>query len=699
MTLEGGTLSGQIEELERWIDQAADGLLTFYVSGKAGFRRSTLAISTTTSATTSARALFAVAEYVRFLQERSASGDDDRLKLARAIVIESASNWVVGLADPLRRAKIRGSSDNRQNRFTDSHLLMALALLPRLSQTVDEKMDPKPTRAAGRLLQRELLRHLAKYKGGKIHDSDPVTHDFITLHAVRAIDAYTESTRRSPTREWESVLQALRPRLERDALAGLGYHSAHVYSEFDPAEVLFTAALLERCGSPNWRNLLGRALEILVHDQTGDGAWVGSRVVAYEKRGLLHVASYEIGLTLSFIAASAITRGDETIIECILPALERVFELVQGAYRVYGDVRGWANDRTRWPELLEGWATAIVLTFLLRYRDVLLSVRQSRVLRHYRSRPPALVPTPAAWPDLHHTLKVPQPASATALAGISDPSPRGELTRALRDQVLTPIMRDAAERPVKAGLILHGTPGTRKTTMVKELAAALDWPMVTLSPPDFLGEGGLDGFESAAARVFTDLGHLRRVVILFDECEDFFRPRPTKKKQVLAAGEGSAAETQPGSATEAAPAVVPEAHPGSVPETRTIGAFITAGMLPRLQDLRDARWSVFVLATNVGLDELDSAAIRPGRFDFAQDIGHPGPPALRRYIQNHREPLTPAQRQLLNNVVTSIGQTMPFRAVDIAAAALTKKLVAEHPASVKVLIVTEADREIPEQLY
>jgi len=245
-------------------------------------------------------------------------------------------------------------------------------------------------------------------------------------------------------------------------------------------------------------------------------------------------------------------------------------------------------------------------------------------------------------------------------------------------------MTDTAERPVKAGLILHGTPGTRKTSMVKELAAALGWPMLTLSPPDFLGDGGLDGFESAAARVFTDLSYLRRVVILFDECEDFFRPRPA----------GRSATPVPKSAASAS-----SAPSGSVPETRTIGAFITAGMLPRLQDLRDARWTLFVLATNVGLGELDSAAIRPGRFDFAQDIGNPGPAAQRRYIKTHRQHLTKRQRQLLDDVVKGIDEEMPFRAIDVAAAALVQKQVSEAPQVIRALIRKEAKRDEPEGLY
>jgi SpoVK/Ycf46/Vps4 family AAA+-type ATPase len=100
-----------------------------------------------------------------------------------------------------------------------------------------------------------------------------------------------------------------------------------------------------------------------------------------------------------------------------------------------------------------------------------------------------------------------------------------------------------------------------------------------LSPPDFLHNGGIEGFEALADSVFDDLLRLRRVVVLFDESEGFFKTR--KSNEPL--------------------------------ESRTTGAFITSGMLPRLQALHDNRWIVFVLATNSPLDELDEAVRRPGR--------------------------------------------------------------------------------------
>ncbi len=724
-------LDVEIQRLELFIDRAADSLLTFYDAANAGFLRSTLTVSDKASATSSARSVFALAEYVRFLQERAAGTDGALLERMSGALRSSFAAWVTGLADPQRQQQIRSASENDRNHFTDSHLLLALSMTQRLASVSRQGRDVPSVsppgcdvasvHQAGRDLQQGLITHLDTNKGGKIHNTDRPTHDFITLHALRAVDAFAtvDEQQASVAPHIRELIDKLGPRVEHDVLACLGYHSAGVEAEFDPAELLFTAALLERCRTPSWEKLLHRAVEVVVDDQTEDGAWVGSRVVAYDKRGLLHVASYEVGLTLTFLAASAIRRGDHELLERVLPSLQRVCGLAHASFQSVGDFRGWANDRTKWPGLIEGWATAIVLTLLLRYREVLLDCRQERVLGNYRCEYPEPTGNQLAWPDLQRTLRIPGPAEGTILGKVSDPSPNGELVAALRGKIVDPILKDPAERPEKAGLILYGTPGTRKTTMVTQIAKALRWPMITLSPPDFLSDGGLEGFEAAAARVFTDLKRLKRVVILFDECEDFFRPRPgapgddgSDSGKERDSGDTPSSEAKKQTNAESAP---PERAPQAVsasredtsqsaaPDTRTIGAFITAGMLPRLQDLRDARWNVFVLATNVRLEELDSAAIRPGRFDFAQDVVNPTVAAQVRYVEKlhpkrHRK-LEPEETELLVEAVEAVDRSMPFRAIDDVAEALVQGEVAADAGEVTKLIACERRRKKPPPLY
>ncbi|MGH9718788.1 MAG: AAA family ATPase [Bryobacteraceae bacterium] len=91
----------------------------------------------------------------------------------------------------------------------------------------------------------------------------------------------------------------------------------------------------------------------------------------------------------------------------------------------------------------------------------------------------------------------------------------------------------------------------------------------------------LTAIDKASARIFNDLLELRKVVVLFDECDEMFRSR-------------------------------------SDPNRQDIGMlrFIVPGMLPKLQRLKKhgERHGVIVVATNY-YERLDSAIIRPGRID------------------------------------------------------------------------------------
>jgi hypothetical protein len=162
-------------------------------------------------------------------------------------------------------------------------------------------------------------------------------------------------------------------------------------------------------------------------------------------------------------------------------------------------------------------------------------------------------------------------------AGISDPTDSGKVAVDLVNTFVAPVLASPIARPRAnaVSLLLPGPPGSRKTSLVRNIAAACGWPLLTVSPPTFLMEG-LNGFERRAAEVLTDLNHFRCVVISFDECEELSRDRQS--------GGGASS-------------------PQAAPATRTAGAFITAGMLPRLQALHDNTWVLFFLATNARVED------------------------------------------------------------------------------------------------
>lgn len=144
------------------------------------------------------------------------------------------------------------------------------------------------------------------------------------------------------------------------------------------------------------------------------------------------------------------------------------------------------------------------------------------------------------------------------------------------------------EREPTFSLVLHGPPGTGKTTLVESLAKTCDVPLVEVTPSDIV-VGGAEKMEARARAVFAALSLLTRAVILFDE----FDPVILKRKPE---------ETNP-----------------------SVFSFLTPGMLPKLKTLHDRaekRSVAYVLVTNL-IAKLDEAAIRQGRFDLRMGIYPP----------------------------------------------------------------------------
>jgi hypothetical protein len=596
-------VDARLAELDQLIVKAGDGLLSFWDGDRGNFIRETSPQADGLPAlgrTSTNRSLAALIDLLRYLEEEG-KGTSDLAKQAIDKVALLSDGYLNDLIE--KPDSVRPSLVNGVNMFTDAHLILAVAMVDAWyersslapSSTVMSRGNDRRNqiRAQARAIAAEDRTQLLKDLGGRVHPKDSV-HDFVTLHAVRGVDATRR--RRGRRSVWADELIT---RVESSVLAQLGCHSAGAWSQFDPGELAFSATLLDGLSAATTETIVARAIDVVADMQTIDGAWPTSRIVSYAGERLLHVASVEIALALVNMQLNQCARGAMSAAPIVMQSLDRTLGLIRSTHSRVGNVHGWANDRTRWSDVAESWVTAIVVAFLIRFRDLLLQYRQTRVLGSYEGVRMSGDLRESAWADLAIVLTSPPRASTPS---ISDPTESGKLAVALRDSFIKPAVTQLAQRPEACSMIVPGPPGSRKTTMVESLADALGWPMLTLTPPDFLVDG-LDGFERNAARIFQDLMRLRRVVILFDESEDFFKRRDESGK-------------------------------GAPSAVRTLGAFITAGMLPRLQALRANGWCLFVLATNVKLIELDPAAVRRGRFDYQIDMTYPTIAAQHRYLSS-----------------------------------------------------------------
>jgi hypothetical protein len=181
-------------------------------------------------------------------------------------------------------------------------------------------------------------------------------------------------------------------------------------------------------------------------------------------------------------------------------------------------------------------------------------------------------------------------------------------------------------------VVLHGPPGTGKTTLLEALAASCEVPLIELTPSDIVIRGE-DSIERRTRAVFKALSLLTHVVIMLDEFDPVLWRRDPD-------------DTSP----------------------RSVFSFLTPGMLPKLKELhRQARRRrvCYGLITNL-VGGLEPAAIREGRFDCRLGVYPPDPLSragrflseLRAY--KGRPDLAPGeQKRALQVIVRTAGASMP----------------------------------------
>jgi hypothetical protein len=306
------------------------------------------------------------------------------------------------------------------------------------------------------------------------------------------------------------------------------------------------------------------------------------------------VASFEVALTLAELLISKLDRGDLGSVDVLLSVLRKGLQLVENTFTHSGTRVGWCNDRARSPGRLESWATAVVLQFLIRYRDALVRLRQERVLARYNVAFGHHTDFP--WPDLALSLGVLTRPDEKFLERISDPTEAGHLAQAIRRHFVDPITGNPIQRPAYTSLLLPGSPGTRKTSLVELVARTLDWPLLTLTPADFVRQASRDPDALATDSIFNDLMRLRRVVVHVAQCEDAMR-RPSGRDSLS-------------------------------------GRSLGNGLFNRLHLLRQNRWVLVFVTPNEARENLDSRVARASYFDFVQEMHNPPLKAQRRYYRS-----------------------------------------------------------------
>ncbi len=373
------------------------------------------------------------------------------------------------------------------------------------------------------------------------------------------------------------------------------------------------------------REIALTAVRLLVDNLQDDGTWAkGDRIWATPKWGDAYGLSVEL-LTSLLIAAG----GDEEIASRLEPALDKVIRwldrnktLPEGFANVSHPTGPflWAPRLGAESRVPEAWATAECYSFL--YLANLYNARRSA-----RLAVNALDGEMGSAPDSEELLRMvgdihrgddaieAAPISSAFLKGIVEPI---EIQNSYFGRYGLSACADRSEK-TRSG-ILYGPPGTGKTTYVENLAKALGWPLIRLGPYHFLRHG-TDRVPEAARAVFDYLFELRDCVVLLDEMEEFIRSRHTLHEERRSTSEvldeEAAREQCAGSKLQE------QLKSGSDVEFRQ--RIWTTVFLPLFQELHDRSDVLFFVATNYQ-QRLDTAILRPGRFDFVLQVLPPTKP-------------------------------------------------------------------------
>ena len=472
--------------------------------------------------------------------------------------------------------------------------------------------------------------------------------------AIRTLVMKPRSTSRRREHAITRFENTLKGYFRRQIDFHMARHGADADHEYDPISLAFSLRALSLLDARfQQRYYLQTAVEAVVASQRADGCWPEGISVAYLPTGdSLQQPSVEVALDLSetVFRESLLVRiqpPETALLEKALPALRRYGAFLVASFRTLDShsphASGWASDRVRSPHWVEMWITAMATRLFRNLWLTELACQRAEILSRYS----------AFWPDQRH-----KPSGPNCLNGVVDPDSITKPVQKLRERIVLPIDKQCRRnalfcRPEKAAVaaILYGPPGSGKTFFVNQLASAIGWPSITITPGQFIDKG-IEFIESRTSAVFHDLTYLKHAVVFFDECDELFRDRDDVK--------------------------------GS---NRNILSFVTASMLPKLQQLHDERNIILLLGTNY-VSRIDSAVRRQGRFDFILLFDRPDRTARRHIIKMELAKLH-ARRLAPRELTDLVSKTNGY---------LTKEIIEVAKQASKAR-VTNFDQDVSDYVY
>ena len=349
-------------------------------------------------------------------------------------------------------------------------------------------------------------------------------------------------------------------------------------SRFDPAELTFCleGLILSNAsspGSPVDPSIFRRVLEVLSRAQAESAYWRPTKPFLSTVQGMV-MFPLSVEVANSLLRSCDIFDGGnlfDTLASENLGLFRRYWQWIQARavrFKFEGvSLVGWHSEHVNEPDVIHVWDTSQVVEFLISYRRLLQAhIGRTTLISSRLSRRPPEVSPDKPWTKIK-----------------SDFEPVTVLGRPY--EIYENLDKDfvqgwrTPDKRKNYSMLLYGPPGTGKTTIARNLANALGFPLITVTVSDFLGQGGAQ-IEARAKSLFQVLESQSECVVLFDEIDNFLLDRDSTRYS----------------------------------RQDSVFQFMTPGMLTKLNDLRQAERVIFIVTTNYA-NRIDSAIKRVGRID------------------------------------------------------------------------------------
>jgi ATPase family protein associated with various cellular activities (AAA) len=481
--------------------------------------------------------------------------------------------------DVLTRSSTYGDNDP----FTLAWLIEVLALAEKTegSQTLLDELFSECDETIARVFKDPRVPVL-KYKDSEF---TPIAHMFPLL---RVIHLYHSRGRPQSVK----IDTAKRFVLEQIHLH-LSYSEIED-SSFDAAELVFaieSSLLIDRnlLGS----SLLSRAFDVIRLSQKRSPYWRPLRPFIANQQGLaLLPLSIEIANSLLRICAIV---DEESPEDSLFSEHTEMFSrytrwlmsrVVEGQTEEGHSFVGWHSEHVGLENEIHLWETSQVALYLTFYAALLQKHVARTSLKKARFQ---VAPVPRKVSDLdgQSSLEVSPETYWKATWQTKEPAVGCEEDSGYR--IYHEICRDylvcrnpsasPAGRTPHVSMLLYGPPGTGKTSIAEQTAASLGWPLITITPSDFIAQGE-SAVEARAKAIFTTLEQQSDVVVLFDEIDRLILDRDSSQYQ----------------------------------KQSDTFQFMTPGMLTKVRNLWKTQKLIFIIATNYA-ERIDPAIKRRGRID------------------------------------------------------------------------------------